>query len=205
MRKTLTRKFTSFAVPFCLMAAFGCRGPEAGSRLLASDLPLHLEDHLDSARIEIAPGPVPDVGGKYSEPGYGIATEAWGRNVRRVLYARVPGRIEYRVRIQAQGRLDVGLGSFDSDIPVTFKITARAGKTEAANLLVETCGPEAPRLQRSVDLSRLAGETVTLALETEAGQPGNVAFWASPTISGARATESRTSSSTSSMARPPSS
>jgi arylsulfatase A-like enzyme len=189
MRKILTRKLISFSVPFCLIAAFGCRGPEAGSRLLASDLPLHLEGHLDSARIEIAPAPVPDVGGKYSEPGYGIATEAWGRNMRRVLYARAPGRIEYRASIPAQGRLDVGLGLFDLDIPVTFKITARAGKAEAESLLVETCGPEAARLQRSVDLSRLAGKTVTLVLETEAGQAGNVAFWASPTISGARATE----------------
>ena len=46
-----------------------------------------------------------------------------------------------------------------------------------------------PRVQRSVDLSSLAGKAVTLTFETEAGRPGNVAFWGAPTISGARATD----------------
>jgi arylsulfatase A-like enzyme len=40
-----------------------------------------------------------------------------------------------------------------------------------------------------VDLSHLAGQTVTLALEAVAERAGTVALWAAPTISGARTTD----------------
>jgi arylsulfatase A-like enzyme len=40
-----------------------------------------------------------------------------------------------------------------------------------------------------VDLSEFAGKTVTLTLETSAEQPGTVAFWGAPTVSGARTSE----------------
>jgi hypothetical protein len=43
--------------------------------------------------------------------------------------------------------------------------------------------------QRSVDLAPFAGETVTLALATESEQPGKVAFWAAPTLSGSGTSE----------------
>jgi arylsulfatase A-like enzyme len=38
--------------------------------------------------------------------------------------------------------------------------------------------------QRSVDLSHLAGQTVTLALETETPREGTVALWGAPTVTG---------------------
>ena len=43
--------------------------------------------------------------------------------------------------------------------------------------------------QRRIDLSHLAGQTVSLALEADANRTGTVALWAAPTLSGARTTE----------------
>ncbi|MEE9534618.1 MAG: sulfatase, partial [Acidimicrobiia bacterium] len=43
--------------------------------------------------------------------------------------------------------------------------------------------------QRSVDLSHLAGQTVTLALEVEAERAGTVGLWAAPTLSAARTSD----------------
>ena len=40
-----------------------------------------------------------------------------------------------------------------------------------------------------MDLSHLAGQTVTLALEAEAARAGTVALWAAPTLSGPRSTD----------------
>src|SRR6185436_7289 len=85
-------------------------------------------------------------------------------------------------------RLDVGLGVLRDDAPVTFRVTA-----DGTSLFEETWADRERWGLRSVDLSRFAGRTVTLALETRpggkarsggAGRPGTVALWAAPTVSG---------------------
>lgn len=49
----------------CLLTVFGCRGngPKSGRQVLTVDVPLHLEDHLDAARIEGSevPKDIPEV------------------------------------------------------------------------------------------------------------------------------------------------
>ncbi|HSA97099.1 MAG TPA: sulfatase-like hydrolase/transferase, partial [Acidobacteriota bacterium] len=124
----------------------------------------------------------------YAGARMGIVTEPWGETGRRALYAHVPGKIEYDVKIPERGRLDIGLGVLKKTSPVKFKIsaleTAQGARRKA--LLDETCSAEGPRSQRSIDLSPYAGKTVTLTLETEAEGPGNVAFWGAPTLSGPR-------------------
>ncbi|MEE9297898.1 MAG: sulfatase, partial [Acidimicrobiia bacterium] len=108
---------------------------------------------------------------------------------RRTLYTHAPGRVEYRVRVPEDGRLDVGLGVLRDDVPVNFRITAtpRGGEEEA--LFEETYADQEHWGQRSVDLSHLAGQTVTLALEAEADRAGTIALWAAPTLSGVRTTD----------------
>ncbi len=121
----------------------------------------------------------------YAAAPAGVEAELRGRAYRRTLYTHAPGRLEYRVRVPDAGRLDVGLGVLRDDAPVTFRITARLGDSEAETLFEETYANKESWGQRSVDLSGLAGQTVTLALAAEAEQAGIVALWGAPTLSGA--------------------
>ena len=108
--------------------------------------------------------------------------------LRRSLYMHAPGRIAYQVRVPEQGRLDVGLGVLREDLPVTFAISARRRSGELETLLDEVYSDHRHWAQRSVDLSHLAGQTLTLTLEARSQKAGAVALWAVPTVSGARST-----------------
>ncbi len=54
MPKTTPLYLILIGLLFGLLTAFGCRGnaPKSSDRLLTADVPLHLEDHIDAARIE---------------------------------------------------------------------------------------------------------------------------------------------------------
>jgi arylsulfatase A-like enzyme len=124
----------------------------------------------------------------------GVRTDRGGTSAvsgpyRRAVYTHAPGRITYRVKIPEEARLDVGLGVLSDNAPVTFAITATQGDGEVETLVEETYADRAHWGQRSVDLSHLAGQTVTLALETEAERAGTVALWGAPTLSGARTSD----------------
>jgi len=123
----------------------------------------------------------------YAAASAAVRTEVRTSAHRRTLYTHAPGRIEYRVRVPEAGRLDLGLGVLRDDDPVAFRITASSEGTEA--LLEETYTDKARWAQRSVDLSDLAGQTVTLTLEAESEKAGTVALWAAPTLTGGRSTE----------------
>ncbi|MEE9183479.1 MAG: sulfatase, partial [Acidimicrobiia bacterium] len=119
----------------------------------------------------------------------GVRTEQRSNAHRRTLYTHAPGRLEYHVKVPEAGRLDFGLGVLLGNTPVTFTITAQRKGGEAETLLEETYADQDHWAQRSADLSHLAGQTVTLALETEAERAGTVALWAAPTLTGARTTD----------------
>ena len=121
----------------------------------------------------------------FADARVGVRTDVRGQAYRRTLYTHAPGRLEYRVRVPEAGRLDLGLGVLRDDAPVTFRITASADGGAAESLLEETYADQQRWAQRSVDLSDLAGQTVTLALEAEADRVGTVALWAAPTLTGA--------------------
>jgi arylsulfatase A-like enzyme len=125
----------------------------------------------------------------YAAAPVGVRTEAQNQTHRRTLYTHAPGRIAYRVRVPEGGRLDVGLGVLRGDAPVRFRITAEPGGGETEILLEETHADQEQWAQRSVDLSHLAGRTITLALEADAERAGTVALWAAPTLSGARVSQ----------------
>ena len=118
----------------------------------------------------------------YAEAPHGASPALRGRQLRRALYTHAPGRVEYPVRVPEAGRLDVGLGVLRDDAPVTFAITATQQDGAVETLLEETYADREHWGQRSVDLSNLAGQTVTLALEAEAARAGTVALWAAPTL-----------------------
>ena len=119
----------------------------------------------------------------------GVNMEAVEGLYRRTLYTHAPGTLTYHVRIPDAGQLDVGLRVVRRDAPVTFRVTATSGGGQPEARLEETVTETGRWVQRRVDLSDLAGQTVSLALEAEADRAGSVALWAAPTLSGARTTE----------------
>ncbi len=125
----------------------------------------------------------------YAAASAGVQPETRNRAYRRALYIHAPGRVDYRVQVPEAGRLDVGLGVLRDDAPVTFRITAAPAGGQAESLLEETYADKERWDDRSVDLSHLAGRTVTLQLEAEAERAGTVALWAAPTVSGSRTTD----------------
>ncbi len=108
---------------------------------------------------------------------------------RRSLFMWAPGRLTYRVQVPQSGRLDVGLGVLRERFPVTFAVTATSWEQLLVTLLEETYADAGFWGQRSVDLSSLAGENVSLALEVRADRPGTVALLSAPTLVGRRSTE----------------
>ena len=124
----------------------------------------------------------------YAAAPAGVRTEVRNRTYRRTLYSHAPGRLEYRIRVPEAGRLDIGLGVLRNNAPVTFTISVEP-EDEVQRLLEETHDDPGSWAQHSVDLSHLAGQTVTLVFEADAERPGTVALWGTPTLSGTRTSD----------------
>jgi arylsulfatase A-like enzyme len=133
---------------------------------------------IDLLSITVTPKDV-----NFADAPAGVRSEVRNRVYRRVLYTHTPAKLEYRVRVSEAGRLDLGLGVLRDDFPVTFLFTASQGD-ELEPLLEETYADKENWTQHSVDLSHLAGQTVTLSLETESERAGTVAMWGAPTLTG---------------------
>lgn len=108
---------------------------------------------------------------------------------RRSLYMHTPGSIAYEVQPPAGGRLDFGLGALHRSGGVTFTITAKTRGGRIETLFEENYADPSSWGERSVDLSHLTGQSVTLAFKVEAARPGTVALWSAPIISGRRTTD----------------
>jgi arylsulfatase A-like enzyme len=119
----------------------------------------------------------------------GVHSEVRNRVYGRSLYAHAPGRVAYTVQVPQAGRLDLGLGVLRDDAPITFRVAVDPEVGDEEVLLEEEYVDKENWGQRSVDLSHLAGQTVTLALEADSERPGTVALWASPTLTGATSPE----------------
>jgi arylsulfatase A-like enzyme len=153
-----------------LRVGFGFRVSEPGS--------------IDLLSISVVPK-----GAVYAEAPHGVRSVTIGERIRRTLYTHAPGSIAYRVRVPEGGRLDAALGRLGGgEDSVTFRVGVRSGGEEET-LFEERYADSEQWAQRSVDLSRYSGQNVTLTLETQAEQPGAVAFWGAPTVSGVRATD----------------
>jgi len=120
----------------------------------------------------------------YADKPAGVREEIRNRVYRRALFNHTPGRLEYQVRVPESGRLDLGLGVLRADHPVTFRVTAGTEGGAIESLLDESYADKENWGQRMVDLSDLAGQTVTLALESSCEREGSVALWGSPTLTG---------------------
>ena len=140
----------------------------------------------ESGSIDILSVGVVPTGALYADDRVGQRSIAVAGEYRRSLYTHAPGSIAYPVRVPESGQLHTALGVLGTDTGVDFRVVARAGSGEATTLLSETYADAGGWAERSVDLSAFAGQTITLALETRAEEPGTVAFWGAPTVSGVR-------------------
>ncbi len=135
--------------------------------------------------IDILSVTVVPKGAAYADAPHGVRPVTIGERTRRTLFTHAPGRFSYRLRVPEGGRLDTGLGVLGDNAPVTFRVAVQEGGQEETLFEERHADPEA-WAQRSVDLSRYAGQTVSLAFETGAERPGTVALWGAPTVSGRR-------------------
>lgn len=139
-------------------------------------------DATGPARVEILSVSLIPKEANYAKAPAGVITEPRDRLYRRALYTHAPGKLSWTVQVPEGGRLDVGLGVLRKDAPVIFRIWANT-------ILVDVLTWADPErwAQRSVDLSRFAGQTVTLDLHAmpapTAEGSGTVALWAAPTVS----------------------
>ena len=127
----------------------------------------------------------------YAGAGAAARTEVRGRVYRQSVYLHAPGRLEYRVRVPEGGRLDFGMGVLRDDAPVTFRVTVDSdgiGREAPVQVHQESYADKEAWGQRSVSLAEYAGRTVTLGLEVDASDPGEIGLWGAPTLSGAAAT-----------------
>ncbi|MFX0069256.1 MAG: sulfatase [Candidatus Hodarchaeota archaeon] len=118
----------------------------------------------------------------------GVQIECRGFVHRRSLYTHSPSRLKYRVSVPEKCRLDFGLGVVRKEPPVTFKVSIQKKGKEVATLFDKSYADNTQWSQHSIDLSEMAGETVTLYLENESEREGSVALWTAPTLSGKRST-----------------
>jgi len=149
-------------------------------------LALYFGSEGEPGSIEILSVSVVPTAAVYADAPHGVRPVTIGERIRRTLFTHAPGSMAYRVRVPEQGRADVALGVLTERAPVTFAMTATLSNGVVERLFEERYTDSEQWGQRSVDLSKFAGQTVTLTLETEAEQPGTVALWGAPTVSGRR-------------------
>ena len=117
-------------------------------------------------------------------------TEKGGEH-RRAIFTHGTAKLEFQATMPPGGRLDFGLGVLREDRPVVFRVSATAADEAPSILLEETYSDPGAWAMRSIDLSGLAGQTVTLGFETEA-EEGTVALWGAPVLAGERIADSST-------------
>ena len=128
----------------------------------------------------------------YAAEPFGVRMTEKGGEHRRAIYTHGAAKLEFQVAVPAAGRLDLGLGVLREDRAVGFRITAAAAGEAPSTLLEETHSDPRTWAMRSIDLSGLAGQTVSLVFETQA-EEGTVALWGTPVLAGVRLADSNTS------------
>jgi len=155
---------------------------QLGLRIFAGSQPGRVPTSIDILSVSLIPREA-----AYADADVGVAHALSGNIQRRELYTHTPARLEYRVRVPAGGRFDVGLQVVRDDVPVHFAVAVRPPGGDAVTLLEETYSGS-DWAQRSLDLSRFEGEAVSLVLTATSDRVGTVALWVAPTLSGARNT-----------------
>jgi arylsulfatase A-like enzyme len=111
----------------------------------------------------------------------GLGWHGMSEVYREALVARAPDALSFDVHLPARPRLELAVGTIE-EFPVTFRVTARDRGDKAEVLLERTVTVPHRWETATVDLARLAGRDVTLALGLASEKPRALGFWGTPVI-----------------------
>lgn len=122
---------------------------------------------------------------RYAAAPNGVDDETVANELRRAIFMRPDQTLEFAVQVpQAAPRLDLGLGVLLDGRPLRFSVTLTAADGTVTTLHATEIADTTAWRDARLDLGPWAGQAVRLGLAVE-GDPGNVAFWSSPMVSGA--------------------
>jgi arylsulfatase A-like enzyme len=111
----------------------------------------------------------------------GLGWQGLSEIYRETLVTRSPESMKFDLRLPAQPRLDVALGTVE-DGPVTFRVSVRPSGGEEATAMERTVTRPHRWDTVPVDLVPYAGKQVALTLSLAAEKPGTIGFWGNPTL-----------------------
>ena len=116
----------------------------------------------------------------------GLGWQGLSEIYRETLVTRSPETMKFDLRLPAQPRLDVALGTVE-DGPVTFRVSVRPSSGEEATAMERTITRPHRWETVPVDLAPHAGKQVALTLSLAAEKPGTIGFWGNPAVRSAGA------------------
>ena len=112
----------------------------------------------------------------------GLGWHGMSEIYREALVARAPDALSFDVHVPVRPRLELAVGTIEES-PVTFRVTARDGGANSEEVLLERTVTAPHRWETAtVDLARLAGRDVRLALTLASEKPRALGFWGTPVI-----------------------
>jgi arylsulfatase A-like enzyme len=111
----------------------------------------------------------------------GVGWQGLAEIYRETLVARSPETLKMTVTLPARPWLDLALGIPD-DRPATFRVGITRGDAAEQMLLEHTVTTPYRWEPRSIDLSSLGGQDVTLSLSIAAQDAGTLGFWGTPVV-----------------------
>jgi len=110
----------------------------------------------------------------------GVTWQGLKEIYRESIAARAPETATFTVKVPERAWLDLAVGTIEND-PVTFRINASAnGKGDP--LMERTITTPHRWEPTAIDLSKYAGQTITLACSLASPAAGTLGFWGSPVI-----------------------
>ncbi|MFP4040927.1 MAG: sulfatase [Desulfosudaceae bacterium] len=117
----------------------------------------------------------------YLNEGFGTSYEKKGNQVRRVIFARAPGQLRYRLKLPDKNcYLSFGCGVMNENDRADFKVNIRHGRQEKTlfDKKIDTAGRWH---DQKIDLSAYAGQTVEIIFKADCRR-NTIAFWSNPSV-----------------------
>jgi arylsulfatase A-like enzyme len=111
----------------------------------------------------------------------GVTWQGLKEVYRESIAARAPETAMFTVRVPERAWLDLAVGTIEDD-PVTFRISASANGKAGDSLLERTITTPHRWEPTAIDLTKYAGQTVTLACSLASPAAGTLGFWGAPVI-----------------------
>jgi arylsulfatase A-like enzyme len=112
----------------------------------------------------------------------GVAWQGLKEIYRESIAARAPETATFTVNVPERAWLDLAVGTIEDD-PVTFHISASAGGGKGGEPLLERTVTTPHRWEpTAIDLTKYAGQALTLTCALTSPAAGTLGFWGSPVI-----------------------